>query len=64
MGFFPEDCIVVEDSVYGVQAAIEGGFDVLIYANEDKRKNFNFNNPFYFDQMEQLNDILSSQNSR
>ena len=64
MGFFPEDCIVVEDSVYGVQAAIAGGFDVLIYANEDKRKNFNFNNPFYFDQMEQLNDILSSQNSR
>lgn len=61
MGFFPEDCIVVEDSVYGVQAAIAGGFDVLIYANEDKRKNFNFNNPFYFDQMEQLNDILSSQ---
>ncbi len=39
MGFRPEDCVVIEDSPFGVQAAIAGGFDVLIYADKDKEKN-------------------------
>ena len=60
MGVFPEECIVVEDSCYGVEAAIAGGFDVLIYANENKRKNFNFQNVFYFDNMELLSNLLIS----
>ena len=38
MGFSPKDCVIIEDSTYGAQAARAMGFDVLIYANEQKRK--------------------------
>ena len=59
MGFRPEDCVVIEDSTYGAQAAIAGGFDVLIYADKDKKKNFNFEDQIFFDKMEMLNEILT-----
>lgn len=58
MGFSPEDCVVIEDSTYGAQAATAGGFDVLIYANEQKKKNFSVEGQIYFDKMEELNNIL------
>ncbi|KAA3635758.1 MAG: HAD family hydrolase, partial [Bacteroidetes bacterium] len=32
MGFPPSDCLVIEDSVSGVQAAQRGGFDVVALA--------------------------------
>lgn len=35
MGFKPEECVVVEDSILGVQAARSGGFDVLGYTAHD-----------------------------
>jgi len=38
MGFLPKNCLVIEDSTQGVQAAISGGFDVLINGNEEKNK--------------------------
>ena len=41
MGFDPQECLVIEDSIPGIQAAISGGFDVLIYANEVKKKKIN-----------------------
>ncbi len=59
MGFRPEDCIVIEDSPFGVQAAIEGGFDILIYADKDKEKKFNLKDQIFFDKMEMLNKILN-----
>ncbi len=31
MGFQPEDCIVIEDSKTGAEAAIAAGMDVIIY---------------------------------
>ncbi|WP_194766151.1 HAD family hydrolase [Tamlana sp. I1] len=31
MGFTPEECLVIEDSLSGVQAAKAGGFDVFAY---------------------------------
>ena len=34
MGFLPEECVVIEDSVAGVQAAVAGGFEVYGYAND------------------------------
>ena len=58
MGFSPEDCVVIEDSTYGAQAATAGGFDVLIYANEQKKKNFSVESQIYFDKMEELKNIL------
>ena len=33
MGFVPEDCVVVEDSVPGVQAGVAAGMRVLAYAS-------------------------------
>ena len=33
MGFQAADCLVIEDSLFGVQAAIAGGFRVIAYAN-------------------------------
>ncbi|KAA5828090.1 HAD family hydrolase [Algibacter amylolyticus] len=35
MGFKPEDCLVVEDSLSGVRAANTGGFDVFGYTEHD-----------------------------
>lgn len=34
MGFPPSDCLVIEDSVSGVQAAQSGGFDVIALAQK------------------------------
>lgn len=38
MGFKPSECLVVEDSKLGVQAAINGGFDVFGYTEHDYYK--------------------------
>ena len=35
MGFEPKDCLVIEDSVIGVNAALKGGFDVFGYTAHD-----------------------------
>ena len=34
MGFAPEDCVVVEDSLFGVKAGVAGGFRTFGYATE------------------------------
>lgn len=35
MGFAPEECVVIEDSLAGVQAAKAGGFEVFAYSNKN-----------------------------
>ena len=35
LGFKPEECIVIEDSLIGVQASKNGGFDVIGYTAND-----------------------------
>ena len=34
MGFAPQECAVIEDSHFGVKAAVRGGFRVFGYAKE------------------------------
>lgn len=57
MGFTPTECVVIEDSLSGVIAAQNGGFDVLVYV---QGKNL-FDNPDlkYFYNMEDLDLLLS-----
>ena len=59
MGFTPEDCLVIEDSKFGVQAAKAGRFNVLIYTHQDKKKNFDFEDDVFLDNFEELNKILN-----
>ena len=40
MGHDVENCLVIEDSVTGVQAAVNGGFDVVAFIPEHKVPNF------------------------
>lgn len=38
MGFLPQECLVIEDSITGVEAAIKGGFDVFGFTAHDYNK--------------------------
>lgn len=38
MGFQPHECVVIEDSVLGVQGALKGGFDVFGFTAHDTNK--------------------------
>lgn len=35
MGYSPNECLIIEDSIIGVNAALNGGFDVFGYAAHD-----------------------------
>ena len=35
LGFSPKDCVIIEDSITGVRAAKNGGFDVIGYTEHD-----------------------------
>ncbi len=60
MGFLPSECLVVEDSLAGVQAAIAGGFDVLAYANADRAERLQKAGATTFDDMGKLYDLLQN----
>ncbi len=57
MGFSLEGWLIIKESTYGAQAFTARGFDVLIYANEQKKKNFSIEGQIYFDKMEELENI-------
>ena len=40
MGYAPEECLVIEDSIFGVMAAKNGGFDVLGFAADAEDNSF------------------------
>ena len=58
MGFEPKDCVVIEDSPVGVQAAIAGGFTVYGYAPHGSEGHFNDHDIPLFDDMNKLYDLL------
>ena len=60
MGFEPKDCAVIEDSTYGITAAVSGGFDTFAYAKAHEKERFKEIGAIkIFDDMVQLNALLS-----
>lgn len=60
MGYKPSECAVVEDSMYGVTAAITGGFDTFAYAKCHDKGAFEDLGVVVFDSMEDLGDLLGT----
>lgn len=60
MGFLPEDCVVIEDSVTGVKAAKAGGFEVFGYASERSAKKLKEAGAVVFYDMNVLDELLKS----
>lgn len=59
MGFEVHECIVVEDSATGIQAAKSGGFDVIGFVNDGNTERFkNENFPICFN-MHELHQLLT-----
>ncbi len=58
MGYQPEDCLVIEDSVSGVKAARAGGFDVFGYTEHDYKNELQALATKTFSNMEGLLSIL------
>jgi len=60
MGFQPSECVVIEDSPIGVDAAINGGFDVFGFTAHDFRDELQEKTTKTFDSMLKLSDFLES----
>ncbi|MGM8363176.1 HAD family hydrolase [Flavobacterium sp. ARAG 55.4] len=58
MGFKVKDCVVIEDSPAGVQAALTGGFDVFGFTNHANLDALQQMNIPLFDDMSQLDLLL------
>lgn len=59
MGFAPDECAVIEDSLPGVQAGLAGGFDVFVFS-KSKKDNISVleGRTVVFDTMEKLIKLL------
>ncbi len=58
MGYLVEECVIIEDSFAGVQAALAGGFKVLGYENKHNKLDFASTNIQTFTDMSTLNTLL------
>tara|TARA_R110002049_G_scaffold206269_1_gene376806 strand:- start:51885 stop:52520 length:636 start_codon:yes stop_codon:yes gene_type:complete len=58
MGFKPEDCLVIEDSLSGVKAAKNGGFDVFGYTEHDYNNELQHEATKTFDRMDKFLGML------
>lgn len=59
MGYDPTDCIVVEDAVPGIKAALSAGMRVLGYAERDLTNRLAEAGAITFTKMDELSDLLS-----
>jgi len=58
MGFKPEECAVIEDSLVGVQAAKAGGFNVFGFTNNKNKNTFEELGATVFSEMKELGKLL------
>lgn len=58
MGFKPSECVVIEDSPIGVEAAINGGFDVFGFTAHDYKDELQKNATKTFGSMIRLPELL------
>ncbi len=58
MGFNAKDCLVIEDSPIGIEAAINGGFDVFGFTAHDCKDELQKNATKTFDRMNKLLQLL------
>lgn len=58
MGFKPKECLVIEDSLSGVQAAKSGGFDVFGYTEHDFNNELQSEATKTFNSMNMLFEML------
>ena len=63
MGFSPQECLVIEDSLIGVQAARAGGFNVFMYSKKARSLEMGSQKVTIFDDMKNLERLLSSSRS-
>ncbi len=61
MGFKPNECVVIDDSIYGVTAAKAGGFDVFAYVNDSNENPFENTDVKVFHDMNKLDGLLEAQ---
>ena len=59
MGFQPNECVVIEDSMAGVEAANAGGFDVYAFVNEGHENIFENTTAAVFYKMNELQNLLN-----
>lgn len=62
MGYSPEECLVIEDSIFGVMAAKNGGFDVLGFAVDNEDDSFVEQATDVFYDMEELIPMIETIN--
>ncbi|WP_179354492.1 HAD family hydrolase [Winogradskyella vidalii] len=60
MGFHPSECVVIEDSLIGVTAAINGGFDVFGYTADDSSNSLKGKATQTFNDMSELLSLIDS----
>jgi len=58
MGFNPDECAVIEDSLPGIQAAKVGGFDVFGFAQDKNKSVFEDLGATFFFNMDELSKLL------
>jgi HAD superfamily hydrolase (TIGR01509 family) len=58
MGFKPEECAVIEDSLPGIQAAKAGGFDIFGFATEKNKTTFEVSGATVFSVISDLYQLL------
>ena len=58
MGFTPKECLVIEDSPIGVEAAVQGGFDVYGFTAHDYKGELQKSSTKTFNSMIKLLELL------